>query len=319
MSESILIIDASPLIYKVFTTQGQLSVQNGPHQGEPTGLRYGFLRSVRSYQNKCAADKVAICFDVRGPVAKAEGVEHYKANRVFTEEKKTMYSQVPALREMLDCTKWTQLEAEGFEADDVIAALARAKAAKGDRVTIVSPDNDLCQLINDGPTSGSQGYVRVFRPASSREKTKDAMLDEAWVKSRYGVRPMHLLALRTMLGDASDNLPGLLGDSSRGAGHLRVHLRQIQVPITAEMFWNVVPACCDQTTLDLMRTEHGITTINNNLQAMTLSSSEIKVKVTKGGRNPAKLKEIFERLEFNSMMKFIPELTGTEADAAIDT
>jgi len=127
MRQTILLIDASPLIYSNFNSIGFLESENG----EPTGLRFGFLRSTRSYTEKNQADRTVLCFDLPGLVKKAEGHSTYKSNRVWTEEKNKMYGQVPELREMLSLTKYTQADAEGYEADDVIGSLARQMESQG--------------------------------------------------------------------------------------------------------------------------------------------------------------------------------------------
>ena len=99
---NILLLDASPLIYANFVQVGHFSTK----AGEPTGLRYGFARSVRSYADKVRADKVCVVFDKPGPVHKAAGVETYKSDRVVTDDKRRMWDQVPALRDLISLTRW---------------------------------------------------------------------------------------------------------------------------------------------------------------------------------------------------------------------
>ena len=114
--ETILLVDASPLVYSNFDKIGHLSTSTG----EPTGLRYGFMRSVRSYAERTSATKVVICFDTLGTPIKASNVPEYKLNRETTPTKQKMYNQVPALKEMIRLTWYSQAEAPGYEADDLI-------------------------------------------------------------------------------------------------------------------------------------------------------------------------------------------------------
>lgn len=141
----LLLIDASPLIYANYAAMGHFSTK----AGIPTGIRYGFLRSVRSYAEKLKADRVCVVYDHPSAVLKASQVESYKADRVTTEGKLKMWSQIPDLKELVKLTRWAQAEAEGFEADDVIGHLAREFAKQGHDAFIVTPDNDMLQLISD--------------------------------------------------------------------------------------------------------------------------------------------------------------------------
>lgn len=295
--EHVLVIDASPLIYRVFSSIGHLATS----KGEPTGLRFGFLRSVRSYQNKLKADKVAIVFDSKGPVKKAEGVKEYKANREFTDDKATMYGQVPALREMLSLTKWAQLDAPGYEADDIIATLARTKALRGDRVTIVSPDNDFLQMVG--------AWINIFKPGSSKEKTKDQLLSRKHVLDRFGVEPFQLLAYRAIVGDVSDNLSGAFSEKSDIANSFRKKVEGRKTCIDRGNFWSYMEAVLGPELTAKMRTREEV--INRNLQVMELVNVP-GVQVKKGEKDLDKLEALFFELEFNSMFKYLNEICGVQ-------
>jgi DNA polymerase-1 len=306
--EHLLIIDASPLIYSTFNSVGHLSSS----AGEPTGLRYGFVRAVRSYQEKTRAGKVVIAFDSPGPVHKAEGLNHYKANRVWTDAKAEMYGQVPALRKMLDLTCWTQVDAEGYEADDLIGAITRAKATRGHLVTIASPDNDLLQLLRDN--------VRVFRAGSAKKRTKDRLLQDADVFGTYGVHPEYLCLYRAICGDVSDNLPGILtrGDAKQELQHLLHQQGRRTQPFTpddlAELTWKILP----NSPLSVLTTPANAELLRAHYQVMSLPTPP-SIKVRKGQKDPAKLTELFRQLEFQSMMKYIDQLTGTNTACLLET
>jgi len=197
MRKRVLLVDASPLIYANFDALNHLSSRV---TGESTGLRYGFTRSVRSYESRLEVDKTIICFDLMGPVRKAEGITEYKSDRIWTAKKQEMYDQVPDLRELLSLTKWTQVEAEGYEADDVIGTLARKLAEKDADIFIVSPDRDLWQLVTD--------RVVIFNPKAKIKK--EWFIGQDDVERHFGVPPDILLHLKALTGDKSDNLSGAI-------------------------------------------------------------------------------------------------------------
>lgn len=189
------ILDAAPLFYATHHAQGFLS-----HNGELTGMRFGFMRSVRSYLKKLNPDTVIIAFDSPGGVLKAKNVPEYKANREMTDDKRAMYAQIPSLKDMVSKTYWHQVSAGGYEADDLIATYARAYRDRGNRVTIVSTDNDLCQLV------GSRIHIWV----PGKKGAKPYVKDEQYVLDHFGVYPEHLLIYRACAGDVSDNLEGTM-------------------------------------------------------------------------------------------------------------
>lgn len=302
--DRILVVDASPLIYSVFNSVGHLSSKGG----EPTGLRYGFVRGVRSYQERTKSDKVVICFDSPGQVIKAKDLPHYKSNRVFTDQKAEMYGQVPALREMLDLTKWTQLDAPGYEADDLIGALARAKGQRGHQVTIVSPDNDLMQLVDHN--------VQIFRPGSSKKRTKDKTIRDVDVHDTYGVHPEYLCLYRAIVGDASDNIPSLLTGANVKAElqSLFHRLGRRWKAFTPDDLDPLLDETHQDSTLRLLRP---MFTLRMNFAAMSLPTPP-KIDIRKGQKDRDGLERLFKNLEFASMLKHVDELTGETLTASLD-
>lgn len=299
--ERILIVDASPLIYAVYDTQGHLATK----AGVPTGLRYGFLRSVRSYSEKVKADKIVIVFDTKAPVVKSEGREaEYKANRTWTESKATMYSQVPDLKQMLALTKWTSMEADGYEADDLIGALARAKSQRGDVCIIVSPDNDLAQLLSE--------RVQIFVPGKSREKTKDHYKTPEDVFRDFGVWPEQLLVYRAICGDVSDNIAGIGLEKSQCAQIANAFVRLPRKLLSAEAFFEVVvPLLSEELQRVFAQGTPFRYAFDQNYHLMSLHRPPNELlKVTKGAADPQAMEDLFKSLEFNSMFKFIGEYTG---------
>lgn len=276
-----LVVDASPLIYSNYNSVGHLSTSTG----EPTGLRFGFIRSVRSYKERMKADKVVVCWDVQGEVLKAKDQDHYKSNRVFTDEKAKMYSQVPALKQMISLTCWTQVHAEGYEADDVIGTVTRKIQSQRHETVIVTTDNDMLQLVGPG--------VTVFSPGG-----KGQLKDEEFVMGEFGVPPAILLPYRAAIGDDSDNCKGIVTASRQGMVRDWIRGCLTQEEAVAEIR-EKIQGMVEEMVFD------------NNLHVMKLWDPGESMVIKKGESNAKGLADLFTALEFKSMMKFVEELAGT--------
>lgn len=285
-----LVIDASPLIYAVYSSQGHLKTSDGT----PTGLIFGFLRSVNSYRKRVkntSGDGVVICYDSPGPVKKAEGSSTYKSNRVWTQEKQKMYDQIPSLREVISLTCWSQLSAPGYEADDLVASVVRAKASRGHQVDIVSADNDLMQVV------GSNS--RIFRPA--KRGVKDHFITSSEVKEKFGVRPAHLLFYRSLVGDSSDNLKGV-GLPELDLEMIRTWLNTFNKPVRDireifDNYWQEIPDLIRKSLLPFKEE------IESNFRIMQLYTPPVDcLEIMKGKADEYALSTKFAELEFKSLI-----------------
>lgn len=289
----VTIVDASPLIYSVFNTVGHLSTK----AGTPTGLRYGVIRALNSYRKRTKADRVVVVYDTPGAVKKAEGVEEYKSNREWTESKATMYSQVDDLKKMIDMSNFTQAYAEGYEADDVIGCIAR-RVSKDPKnfVWIVSVDNDMAQLVNE--------TVKVFN--TKGKKKAEEVHDRDWVFEKFGVYPESLLTYRSIMGDTSDNLKGICGGSKSDI--VQKYLNDYP-PLDFDKWMNLNFQHL-ATLLKVKDIDEADLKVRVNENVMRLHNpSEVELIITKGGKDPVAMENLFTELEFKSMMKSIPDLT----------
>lgn len=282
----VLVVDGSPIAYQQFSAIGHLSTKSG----EPTGLRFGFMRAIRSYVTKFSADRVVVCWDTPAPINKAEGVESYKANRVTTPEKQKMYAQIEALREMIGLTSWTQAWADGYEADDVVGTVARKLAVQGNQVIVATTDNDMAQLIRDS--------IQMFVPGkNARIKTSDEVFRE------FGVRPEVLVYWRAAQGDVSDNIQGISGACLKQIGDkFQRFLAKVGGPGVQ----------VEEVVMGWIRAhawEADSLKYAENLNLMKLHSPAA-VMVRKGTRDRVGLLTLFERLEFKSLLAKVDDFTG---------
>ncbi|MCL6642003.1 MAG: DNA polymerase I [Candidatus Bipolaricaulota bacterium] len=205
MAKHILLIDASSLIYPAFHVMGELKTS----AGLPTGAIYGYARTVLMLLREYPSQYIAVAFDSRGPTHRHEKFSEYKAHRPAMDE--ALALQIPTIKELTDALRLKRFESPGYEADDIIAALVSLATAQGLEVLIVSGDKDLLQLVGDG--------VRVLKPG--RDVTRDLkILDSAGVQQYLGVRPDQVLDFLALVGDSSDNVPGVPGIGEKTAQKL---------------------------------------------------------------------------------------------------
>ncbi len=195
----LLLVDASNCLYRAFFAIPGLRAPDGT----PTNAVYGFTNMLRKLIRDERPDAVAVAFDPRGPSFRRELYAEYKANRDAQPEDLSL--QFPLAREVVEAHGIPILEVEGYEADDVIATLV-SQAPDDAEIAILSTDKDLMQLVSD----------RVVLV----DTMKDQRIGPAEVEKRFGVGPEQLLDLRSLVGDPSDNIPGVRGVGEKGAAKL---------------------------------------------------------------------------------------------------
>jgi len=164
-------------------------------KGEPTNAIFGYVQMLRSILKDLSPTHVAVAFDPKGGTFRNQMYADYKAHRPPMPEELAV--QWPAVFELTDAFKLNRICIENYEADDVIATLAKQAEAKGWDVTIVSTDKDLMQLVSD----------KVWMLDTMRKK--DYGTDE--VKEKWGVGPDRIHDLLALAGDSADNIPGVPG------------------------------------------------------------------------------------------------------------
>lgn len=195
--ETLLLIDGHSVAYRAFFA---LPVENfSTTTGQHTNAVYGFTSMLINVLRDEKPTHLAVAFDVSRKTFRSEQYADYKANRSASPAE--FSGQIALIKEVLDALNIVHLELDGFEADDIIATLARQGAASGLDVLICTGDRDTLQLVND--------KVTVLYP---RKGVSDlARLDPATVEERYLVAPARYPELAALVGETSDNLPGIPG------------------------------------------------------------------------------------------------------------
>ncbi|MCL2829255.1 MAG: DNA polymerase I [Betaproteobacteria bacterium] len=188
----LLLVDGSSYLYRAFHALPELSTA----RGEPTGAMLGVLNMLRRLENDLKGRNVgykAVVFDAKGKTFRNEWYPEYKANRPPMPE--SLVAQIGPLHECIAALGWPLLMESGVEADDVIGTLATRAAAAGIEVVISTGDKDLAQLV--GP--------RVTLVNTMSNET----LDKAGVQAKFGVPPERIVDYLALVGDTSDNVPGV--------------------------------------------------------------------------------------------------------------
>ncbi len=195
MSERILLVDGHSIANRAFFGVRLLTNSKGQY----TNALFGFFNILFSVMDKVKPTQLAIAFDLHHPTFRHEMYEEYKGNRPPMQEE--LREQIPALQEMLKKAGVQLLMQKGLEADDLIGTAAKRGAAQGNEVTILSGDRDLLQLVDE--------HITVCLPKTKKDGTEYEIYHVAEVVEKYGVEPMGYLQMKALMGDSSDNIPGV--------------------------------------------------------------------------------------------------------------
>ena len=194
------LVDGFSNIFRAFYAIRNLSSS----RGEPTNAVFGFLQILRKLMRDEKPAYLGIAMDASSDTLRKEKFEQYKANRKPMPE--DLKPQLPWIREVIEAYRIPMVEMHKYEADDVLGTLAAKAKAEGFEVILVSPDKDLMQLVGDG----------IYMQHTGRDKLYDAQ----GVAEDFGVPPEQVVDVLALMGDASDNVPGVPGIGEKGAKKL---------------------------------------------------------------------------------------------------
>ncbi len=187
----LILIDGSSWLFRAYHALPPLTNA----RGEPTGAVYGLGNMLRKLLKDYAPERICVVFDPSGPTFRNALYAAYKANRTETPE--DLSAQYPAVLELIEALGLPCVTVDGVEADDVIGTLAHAAEGRGEPVLIVTSDKDMAQLVNE----------RV----ALLDTMKNRRLDPAGVVDKFGVPPQSIIDYLALMGDTSDNIPGVPG------------------------------------------------------------------------------------------------------------
>ena len=248
-----LLIDGFNLAYRCFFAIPELTRADG----FPTNAVHGWVKSIWRLNDQERPDGVLVFFDLGGAQDRLALLPDYKAQR--EEMPAALEQQIPVLKELTRAMGLVGVEQDGVESDDLLASEAVALAAAGHEVLVVSADKDFAQIVND--------RIRMLLPPpTANPKLGWRTLDAAGVEAKFGVPPSGIVDYLALVGDASDNIPGLPGVGPKTAAKWLLEYGSLEGLITAantvkpERFREVIAARAE----DLRRNQK-LTTLNLGL------------------------------------------------------
>lgn len=214
MSEKILLIDGHSILNRAFYGLPDLTNSEGKH----TGAVYGFLNMLFKVLEEEKPDYLTVAFDLHAPTFRHKLYDGYKGTRKAMPEE--LREQVPLMKEMLGAMGVNMVTLEGYEADDLLGTLARKSEEKGMDVTILSGDRDLLQLATE------KVLLRLPKTVKGKTTVEDYHAPE--VLARYQVTPPQIIELKALMGDTSDNIPGIPGVGEKTATKMIVEFGSIE-------------------------------------------------------------------------------------------
>ena len=199
----LLVIDGNSIVNRAYFG---IRMLNAP-DGTPTNAVYGFLTILQRLLDEERPDGLAVAFDLRAPTFRHLRYEGYKAQRKGMPEELAV--QMPILKPVLDAMGVFRMEMDGFEADDLLGSISRLCETRGDECVIATGDKDSFQLITD--------KTRVLHIKTRMGQTETISYTKERFEEEYGFVPGRMVDLKALMGDASDNIPGVSGVGEKTA------------------------------------------------------------------------------------------------------
>ncbi len=213
----LVLIDGNSIMNRAFygiMSNKMLTTSDGTY----TNAVYGFLTILFKIQEDLNPDYLAVAFDLKGPTKRHEIYSEYKANRHGMPDELAI--QMPIIKDILNAMNVKIVEKQGYEGDDIIGTLSKMAEEQKIDVTILSGDRDNFQLVSDKVT------VRI--PRTKMGKTENEDYDKNRVIEEYGLDPIQLIEVKGLMGDTSDNIPGVPGIGEKTALSIIRHYKTIE-------------------------------------------------------------------------------------------
>ena len=287
---NLILIDGSAYLYRAFYALPPL--QN--NQGQETGAIHGFIKAINKITQDYKPTNIAVVFDPKGKNFRHDIYPEYKANRSKMPEE--LSSQIPILYTALDLIGLRPIIKDGVEADDIIGTLARKFSKENIKIEIFSGDKDFAQLVNKN--------INIINPVNFER------LDEKGIERKYEVNPKYFIDYLSLMGDKSDNIPGVPGIGSKTAIKMINEYKNID---------NIIKES------KMIKGKVG-SSIQNNVEKLLLSKSLATIKcdvdlpyviddLVKKDTKTEELLSLYKELDFKSLIK---DLSSTNINDPVD-
>jgi len=280
--KKVILIDAHGLVYRAFFALPYFTTTDG----RPTNAVYGFTTMLLKVLDEEKPDHVAAAFDKAAPTFRHTTFKEYKATRQRMPD--DLRPQIKSAKDVLEALKIPIYEVEGYEADDILATLARKAAAEGFEVVIVTGDLDVLQLVDE--------HTRVM--VTSRGISETTVYDVEKFHQRFGFEPTRLPDYKGLKGDSTDNIPGVPGIGEKTAGQLIQQFGSVEELL--ERLDRVSPKqreLLQSRTEQILQSKH-LTTLVTDVP-LQWSWEDLRRRAPDQNR----LQDLFASLEFKSLLE----------------
>ena len=302
MGKKLLLIDGHSILNRTFYGLPDLTNAEGVH----TGAVYGFLNILFRLIEEEKPDYLTVAFDVHAPTFRHKIFKDYKGTRKPMPEE--LRSQIPLMKEVLDAMGICRVEKEGLEADDILGTIAKRGEAEGMEVRLISGDRDLLQIATE------HICIRIPKTKSGRTEIENYFAED--VVKLYGVTPLQFIELKALMGDSSDNIPGVPKVGEKTAMALMAEYGSIDniydnlENITKKAIKESLAA--NRELCDLSKT---LATINTSAEIdYDFANATFEDMFNRDAY------EIFKRLNFKNLLgKFEKEVTAVKSEVVFET
>ena len=283
--KTVFLVDGSAMFYRAFFAFIRNPLINS--KGEDTSATFGFVNSILKIIDTEHPDYIAVAFDTKAPTFRHEMYDEYKSTRAKMPEE--LVAQLPRIRQAVDALNITAIEMEGYEADDIIGTLAVQAETEGHEVYCVTGDKDFFQLVNKN--------IKIYNPKPS---TGDPMIfGREEVKEKFGVYPELVIDKLALMGDSSDNVPGVPGIGPKTADTLLEQFGSLEETLNKHESIKAKGARTKiAENMELAKLSKVLVTIKTDVPVET-SIETLKRKDYNYGLS----KELFMELEFGRILK----------------
>ncbi len=286
----LVLVDGSSYLYRAYHALPKLTSS----RGEPTGAVHGVLNMILKLAREQETEHFAVVFDAPGKTFRDEMYEEYKANRPPMPD--DLRLQIEPLLEAVPAMGLPLLQIEGVEADDVIGTLCRQAVAEGMEVLVSTGDKDMTQLVDDNIT-----LVNTM---------SGTLLDRDGVKKKFDVYPEQIIDYLALVGDSSDNIPGVPKVGAKTAAKwLNEYGSAESIVENAEQITGKVGESLREN-LDRLRLSQDLATIRQDLE---LSLGPKDLKRSEGDKE--KLKALYQRLELRTLLRQLDSAGSEQPEA----
>jgi DNA polymerase-1 len=297
----LVLFDGNAIVHRAFHAFGatryrQATPLTVSKTGEIVSAVYGFALMLLKVLDELKPTHYAVAFDKKGPTFRHELFDQYKAQRPPIPDE--LVSQIGRVKQLVQTSRIPLFEIDRYEADDVLGTLSKQASQRGIDTVIVTGDADTMQLVSP--------HVKVLYPRAGKAFSDTQLFDEEAVRQKYGVGPENIADFKAMVGDPSDNIPGVPGIGEKTAvkliqqfGSLEdiyKHLDEVTPPKVREILQNNEPAARQSKELATIVTQ---APVNLNLDDCRVNQFDRK-----------QVADFFRELEFYSLLQKLPGMEG---------